>query len=118
MAEDEIVIIPKTFEELFKIYSNYKLNPLDIENEVYEAILLSQIDFWLAKSELLKVVFSTTDTGMAWMKFKKWRLDYDEFQDFLKDICTAKNLDIEEIKMQMTEAGPPMGEAEQPLGVK
>ncbi|XP_055915198.1 uncharacterized protein LOC129948282 [Eupeodes corollae] len=119
MAEDENIPLPKTFEELFKIYSNYKTNPLDGDNEVYDEILLSQIDFWLAKSNLLRIVFSTTDTGMTWMKFKlKWRLDFEEFEKFLKEICDAKEVDFEEIKTKMTETGPPGPDIEQQVAVK
>ncbi|XP_036335560.1 uncharacterized protein LOC118745975 [Rhagoletis pomonella] len=101
-----------TIESLFILYANNNLNALDLDNEMYESILLSQIDFWLDQAKLLKTVFTMTETGMTYMKFKKWRLDFEEFLDFLNLICQDKDIKIDDVKQALLEAGPPGGTTE------
>ncbi|XP_067612991.1 tubulin polymerization-promoting protein homolog [Eurosta solidaginis] len=96
-----------TIESLFQLYANNNLNALDLDNEVYESILLSQIDYWLEQAKLLKTVFTMTETGMAYMKFKKWRLNFEEFLDFMNIICQGKDIKIDDVKVALLEAGPP-----------
>ncbi|XP_054734549.1 uncharacterized protein LOC129242013 [Anastrepha obliqua] len=59
-----------TVESLFMLYANNNINALDLDNEVHESILLSQMDFWLDQAKLLRTVFTMTETGLAYMKFK------------------------------------------------
>ncbi|XP_014093326.1 tubulin polymerization-promoting protein homolog [Bactrocera oleae] len=110
--EDENKQKKHTIESLFHLYANNNINTLDLENEIYETILLSQIDFWLDQAKLLKTVFTMTETGMAYMKFKKWRLDFEEFLDFLNMICQGKEIKVDDIKKALLEAGPPGGGTE------
>lgn len=39
--------------------------------------------------------------------YSKWRLDYEEFQEFLDIICTDKPVTSEEVKAMLLEAGVP-----------
>lgn len=41
--------------------------------------------------------------------YRKWRLDYEEFLDFLDTICATKLIKIDEIKARLLEAGVPGG---------
>ncbi|XP_054734232.1 uncharacterized protein LOC129242583 [Anastrepha obliqua] len=101
-----------TVESLFMLYANNNINALDLDNEVHESILLSQMDFWLDQAKLLRTVFTMTETGLAYMKFKKWRLDFEEFLEFLNIICQGKDIKIDDVKQALVEAGPPGGTAE------
>lgn len=59
-----------TFESLFHVYCNHQVYSVELDNENFDCILLSEIDYWLDQAKLLRTVFSTTETGLLYMKFK------------------------------------------------
>ncbi|XP_065359426.1 uncharacterized protein LOC135953448 [Calliphora vicina] len=107
MADDDDKPKKHTLESLFHLYANYNVVTFDLDNVDYDCILLSQIDYWLDQAKLLKTTFSLTETGLAYMKFKKWRLDYEEFQEFLEFICADKNITVDDVKAMLLETGVP-----------
>lgn len=70
MYDDDERVKKHTLQSLFYLYANHVVIPIDFDNTIYETILLSQIDFWLTQAGLLRVVFSPTETGLAYIKFK------------------------------------------------
>lgn len=70
MYDDEEKVKKHTVQSLFHLYANYMVVAVDFDNTVYDTILLSQIDFWLAQAGLFRVVFSPTETGLTYMRFK------------------------------------------------
>lgn len=68
--EDDAPPPPTTVEALFYLYAKANTLPQYSTNEIYDTILLSQIDMWLEKAELLKSHITMTDTGMEYMRFK------------------------------------------------
>uniref|UniRef100_A0A1A9WE33 TPPP family protein n=1 Tax=Glossina brevipalpis TaxID=37001 RepID=A0A1A9WE33_9MUSC len=112
MADDDDKPKRHTLQSLFHLYCNYIVIPSDLDNEVHDSIVLSQIDMWLEQAKLLKTVFSLTDTGLAYMKFRKWRLDFKEFQEFLELIVVGKELTVVDLKDMLIEAGVPGGAGE------
>uniref|UniRef100_A0A1I8PP70 TPPP family protein n=1 Tax=Stomoxys calcitrans TaxID=35570 RepID=A0A1I8PP70_STOCA len=96
-----------TLESLFHLYANNVVVRLDLDNVDYDCILLSQIDYWLEQAKLLKTVFSMTETGLVYMKFRKWRLNYEEFLDFIEQICEGKIITVDDVKSILLEAGVP-----------
>ncbi|KAM7355836.1 tubulin polymerization-promoting protein homolog [Cochliomyia hominivorax] len=107
MADDDDKPKKHTLESLFHLYANYIVISYDLDNVVYDCILLSQIDYWLDQAKLLKTTFSLTETGLTYMKFKKWRLNYDEFLEFLEFLCTEKSITVDNVKAMLLEAGVP-----------
>uniref|UniRef100_A0A1A9UJL3 TPPP family protein n=1 Tax=Glossina austeni TaxID=7395 RepID=A0A1A9UJL3_GLOAU len=107
MADDDDKTKKHTLQSLFHLYCNYIVIPLDMDNEDHDAILLSQIDMWLEQAKLLRTVFTLTETGLAYMKFRKWRLDFKDFQEFLELILVGKDLPINDLKEMLVEAGIP-----------
>lgn len=70
MADDEDKPKKHTLLSLFHLYANYNVIIIELDNMVYDSILLSQIDYWLDQAKLLRTTFSTTETGLTYMKFK------------------------------------------------
>lgn len=68
--DDDAPPPPSTVEELFYLYSKVNTLPQYSTNEAYDTILLSQIDIWFEKAELLKVHITMTDTGTEYLRFK------------------------------------------------
>ncbi|XP_075162001.1 tubulin polymerization-promoting protein homolog [Haematobia irritans] len=107
MADDDDKPKKHTLESLFHLYANNVVVPLDLDNEDYDSILLSQMDYWLEQAKLLKTVFTMTETGLVYMKFRKWRLNYQEFLDFIEQICEGKTITVDDVKTMLLEAGIP-----------
>ncbi|XP_061388155.1 uncharacterized protein LOC133323214 [Musca vetustissima] len=107
MADDDDKPKKHTLESLFHLYANNIVVSMDLDNEDYDCILLSQIDYWLDQAKLLKTTFTLTETGLAYMEFRKWRLDYEEFLDFLEKICVGKTYSVDDVKTMLLEAGVP-----------
>ncbi|CAH0402191.1 unnamed protein product [Chilo suppressalis] len=71
-------------------------------------ITLYRSDYWMRQSKILDDRRVTmTDTGILWWKFCKTELNYDEWYEFLTDLCDAKNLDQEYVETAMTNCGIP-----------
>lgn len=71
-------------------------------NKNLQLIPLSQSDRWLISAGILDMVtITTTDTGLAFFKFRKRALSLEEYLMYLKDIAVSKNLNLEEMKYKM-----------------
>ncbi|XP_037940036.1 uncharacterized protein LOC119672935 [Teleopsis dalmanni] len=103
-----------TLESLYYLYCNSVVKySMEVDNTVYDKILLSQIDSWLAQAKLLRTYFTLTETGMIYMKFKRWRIDYEEFLEFLQFLCEkTTKITIDDVKKLLLEAGIPEGRSE------
>jgi len=71
-------------------------------------IPLSQSNKWLMSAGILDMIkLTTTDTGLAFFKFRKRALSYDEYLIYLKDLATSYNLNFDDIKYRMQICGKP-----------
>jgi len=71
-------------------------------------IPLSQSNKWLISAGILDMIkLTTTDTGLAFFKFRKRALSYDEYMIYLKDLATSYDLDFEDMKYRMQISGKP-----------
>ncbi|XP_026490343.1 tubulin polymerization-promoting protein homolog [Vanessa tameamea] len=71
-------------------------------------ITLYNSDFWMRQCKLLddrKVTM--TDTGILFNKFSKSELDWDEWNEFLTELCEVKELDEEKVRDTLTNCGLP-----------
>ncbi|SPP76983.1 uncharacterized protein LOC117580396 [Drosophila guanche] len=109
MADDDDKPKKHTLDSLFMVYCNYKANPTELENEQFDCILLSQIDAWLEQAKLMPNPIARTQTGLLYMRYKKWRLGYEDFLELITQLVVDNNLILDEFKQIMIEAGPPSG---------
>ncbi|CAK9817992.1 Tubulin polymerization-promoting protein homolog [Anthophora plagiata] len=101
--KDEPEIIP--LEDMFVAYC--QMDPVSFEQNV-ELLPLSQSDKWLISARILNMItLTTTDTGLAFFKFRKRALNYDEYLTYLEDLATTRNLDFEDMKYKMQTCGMP-----------
>ncbi|KAL6447744.1 hypothetical protein ACFW04_000120 [Cataglyphis niger] len=71
-------------------------------------IPLSQSNKWLMSAGILDMIkLTTTNTGLAFFKFRKRALSYDEYLAYLKDLSTSYNLNFEDMKYRMQISGKP-----------
>lgn len=70
MADDDDKPKKHTLESLFHLYANNIVVTMDLDNEDYDCILLSQIDYWLEQAKLLRTTFTVTETGLVYMEFR------------------------------------------------
>ncbi|XP_076300792.1 tubulin polymerization-promoting protein homolog [Lasioglossum baleicum] len=69
---------------------------------------LTQSDKWLISARILDMVtLTTTDTGLAFFKFRKRALSYDEYLIYLKDLAEIGDLDFEDMKQKLQASGLP-----------
>ncbi|XP_076652859.1 tubulin polymerization-promoting protein homolog [Halictus rubicundus] len=77
-------------------------------NDGLHLLPLTQSDKWLISARILDMVtLTTTDTGLAFFKFRKRALSYDEYLIYLKDLAQIGNLDFEDMKQQLQASGLP-----------
>lgn len=94
---DELKIIP--LEEMFTAYCS--MDPVSQHMGV-SLIPLSQSNKWLMSAGILDMIkLTTTNTGLAFFKFRKRALSYDEYLIYLKDLATSYNLNFEDMKHRM-----------------
>lgn len=71
-------------------------------------IPLSQSNKWLMSAGILDMIkLTTTNTGLAFFKFRKRALSYDEYLIYLKDLAKSYNLNFEDMKHRMQTSGKP-----------
>ncbi|XP_016971728.1 uncharacterized protein LOC108039294 [Drosophila rhopaloa] len=109
MADDEDKPKKHTLDTLFLVYANFQVVPTDIENESFDSILLSQLDAWLEQAKLMPNPITRTQTGLIYMRYKKWRLEYEDFLEVLNNLASDNDLSIDEMKQIMVDAGVPSG---------
>lgn len=54
------------------------------------------------------VTLTATDTGLAFFKFRKRAISFEEYLIYLKDLAESKNLDLAEMKRSMQTCGKPL----------
>ncbi|XP_023933890.1 tubulin polymerization-promoting protein homolog [Bicyclus anynana] len=65
-------------------------------------------DYWFRQAKLLDDrKLTMTDTGIAFNKFSKTELNWDEWNEYLTDICQTKELDEEKVRETLTNCGLP-----------
>lgn len=108
--EDEEKEIP-TLHSQFVAFIRFK-NP-DSEGT---HILLSQSDFWMRQAKVIKGrELTTTDTGICYFQQKKYRLNFDEFNQFLEVLAQRKKIPVEIIIDKLINCGPPVEEEKKPV---
>ncbi|KAH8257233.1 hypothetical protein KR038_005988 [Drosophila bunnanda] len=110
MADDEDKPKKHTLDTLFLVYANYQVIPTEIENETFDSILLSQLDYWLEQAKLMPTPISRTQTGLIYMRYKKWRLEYEDFLEVLQQLAFDNEIYLDEMKQIMVDAGVPSGD--------
>ncbi|CAH4038672.1 tubulin polymerization-promoting protein homolog [Pieris brassicae] len=71
-------------------------------------ITLYRSDFWMRQAKLLDDrKFTMTDTGILFNKFCKSELDWDEWNQFLDEVCELKEFDQEKCRETLTNCGLP-----------
>lgn len=127
-SDKEIVPLEEMFAGIFKIihpcfnlffiYTAYNrknncfiaycsMDPVSRSMDVL-LIPLSQSNKWLMSAGVLDMIkLTTTNTGLAFFKFRKRALSYDEYLTYLKDLATSHNLDFEDMKHRMQTSGKP-----------
>lgn len=71
-------------------------------------IPLSQSNKWLISARILDMdKLTTTNTGLAFFKFRKRALSYEEFLTYLKDLAMLYNLNFEDMKYRLQISGKP-----------
>ncbi|XP_026669982.1 uncharacterized protein LOC108625721 [Ceratina calcarata] len=84
-----------------------EMDPISFEQNVH-LLPLSQSDKWLISARILDMVtLTTTDTGLAFFKFRKRALSFDEYMAYLKELAESKSLDLEEMQFKMQICGKP-----------
>lgn len=79
-------------------------------------ILLSQSDFWMKQAKVIKGrELTTTDTGICYFQQKKYQLDFDEFNEFLKTLAQRKKIPVDTIIDKLINCGPPVEEEKKPV---
>lgn len=77
------------------------MDPVSSSQNV-ELLPLTQSDKWLISARILDMVtLTTTDTGLAFFKFRKRAISYDEYLIYLDDLAATGNLDLEQMKLKM-----------------
>ncbi|XP_023169885.1 uncharacterized protein LOC111598726 [Drosophila hydei] len=112
MADDDDKPKKHTIDSLFRIYCNYKVIGTELDNEEFHSILLSQLDCWLMQAKLMPVPITRTQTGLIYLRYKKWRLDYEDFLEVLQMLSAEVDLGYEEMKETLVLAGAPTGATE------
>ncbi|XP_013136556.1 PREDICTED: TPPP family protein CG45057-like [Papilio polytes] len=99
MGDEEAATLEGQFYE-FALLFDHKRNGL--------TITLYRFDYWLRQTKLLDDRRITmTDTGISFNKFNKAELNWDEFLEFLEDLCEMKDMDLEKMKETLTNCGLP-----------
>ncbi|KAH8262379.1 tubulin polymerization-promoting protein homolog [Drosophila bipectinata] len=112
MADDDDKPKKHTLDTLFMVYANYQVIPTEIENEMFDSILLSQLDAWLEQAKLMPNPITRTQTGLIYMKYKKWRMEFEDFLEVIQQLSADNGIPLDEFKQTMIDAGIPSGAAD------
>ncbi|XP_061707262.1 tubulin polymerization-promoting protein homolog [Cydia pomonella] len=99
MGDEEQATLDGQFRDFSKLYDN-KRSGL--------TITLFRSDFWMRQAKLLDDrKLTMTDTGVLWNKYNKSELDWDEWLQFLSELCALKGWDEENVQETLTNCGLP-----------
>ncbi|XP_076221055.1 tubulin polymerization-promoting protein homolog [Nomia melanderi] len=103
LKKQELDVIP--LQDIFKAYC--EMDPISSEYNL-QLLPLTQSDKWLISARILDMVtLTTTNTGLAFFKFRKRALSYEEYLLYLEDLAKIGNLDFEELKKKLQASGMP-----------
>ncbi|KAF7268955.1 hypothetical protein GWI33_017984 [Rhynchophorus ferrugineus] len=72
-----------------------------------KTITLTQIDKWFKQAQVFDKKLTTTDTGIAFNKFKSKTINLTNFLGFIEDLAGQKNIPADDIKEKLMNCGPP-----------
>ncbi|KAJ6634951.1 Tubulin polymerization-promoting protein like [Pseudolycoriella hygida] len=81
-------------------------------------ITLKNSDKWMKEAKLFTKTFTTTDTGIAFSKFKVKKMNFVTYQEFVKDLCNSKKIKFEEFVDKLNSCNDPaVSSATKPLAM-
>ncbi|KAI8430583.1 hypothetical protein MSG28_000805 [Choristoneura fumiferana] len=99
MGDEEAATLEGQFYEYARLMDN-KRSGL--------TITLYRSDYWFRQAKLLEDrKLTMTETGILFYKFSKTELNWDEWNEFLSDLCELKGYDEEQLKETLTNCGIP-----------
>ncbi|KAL0902732.1 hypothetical protein ABMA27_000540 [Loxostege sticticalis] len=99
MGDEEAATLDGQFFEYAKFLDNKRDGT---------TITLYRSDFWMRQAKILEDrKLTMTETGILFNKFSKTELNFDEWLEFLSDLCLLKDLDEEKTKETLTNCGLP-----------
>lgn len=72
-----------------------------------KTITLTQIDKWFKQAQVFDKKLTSTDTGIAFNKFKSKTITFPNFMTFIEDLASQKKMEPEDIKKKLTDCGLP-----------
>ncbi|XP_063546988.1 uncharacterized protein LOC134754600 [Cydia strobilella] len=73
-----------------------------------DTITLYCSDYWMRQSDIIDDRRVTmTDTGIIWNTFSKAELNWDEWHEYVSELCVAKELNKLEVEVELTNCGLP-----------
>ncbi|XP_050294349.1 tubulin polymerization-promoting protein homolog [Anthonomus grandis grandis] len=72
-----------------------------------KTITLTQIDKWFKQAQVFDKKLTTTDTGIAFNKFKSKTITFQNFIAFIEDLAGQKKIEPDQIKQKLMDCGPP-----------
>ncbi|XP_066251332.1 tubulin polymerization-promoting protein homolog [Euwallacea similis] len=92
-----------SFAEQFKTFAKFG----DPKSDGRQ-ITLSNSDKWMKQAKVIDgKKITTTDTGIAFKKYKSTKLGIVDYKKFLEDLAKSKKIELEEIKSKLTTCGQP-----------
>ncbi|XP_031767504.1 tubulin polymerization-promoting protein homolog [Galleria mellonella] len=99
MGEEEQATLDGQFYEFAKL--------LDTKRDG-RTITLYRSDYWMRQAKILDDrKITMTDTGLLFNKFSKTEITFDEWIEFLTELCEVKQLDLEKIQEMLINCGLP-----------
>ncbi|XP_022125790.1 tubulin polymerization-promoting protein homolog [Pieris rapae] len=99
MGDEEAATLEGQFYEFSRLLDNKRDGT---------TITLYRSDFWMRQAKLLDDrKLTMTDTGILFNKFSKTELDWDEWNQFLDEVCELKQFDEEKVRETLTNCGLP-----------
>ncbi|CAK1554724.1 unnamed protein product [Leptosia nina] len=99
MGEEEAATLEGQFYEFSRMLDNKRDGT---------TITLYRSDFWMRQAKLMEDrKLTMTDTGVLFYKFSKSELNWDEWMEFLSELCALKDMDEEKVQEALTNCGLP-----------
>lgn len=72
-----------------------------------KSITLTNSDKWMKQAGVIGKKITTTDTGIAFQKFKVKQMNLKQFKEFLADLAKSKKMDVNELINSLSGCGDP-----------
>lgn len=104
--EDEVEEKGPTLQSQFVAFAKFR----NLENAGTH-IGLHQINMWLKQAGVIQVrQLTRTDTGFCYFHFKKCKLNFDEYKEFIELLANRKRLSAKDMIDKLVNCGPPQGD--------